>query len=90
MSLKPGIGLLGFNEKSLETDKIYDNGHYIKVPRYFLKVAERNDKDLSSLKSYRLVKSSLFKRTNKENLKRYEKSIDKLKRQRYFICKLLS
>lgn len=79
MSLKPGIGLLGFDEKCLDSDKIYDNGHYIKVPRYFLKVVERHDIDLSQLKSYRLVKSSLYKRTKKENSKRFEKAIDKLK-----------
>lgn len=36
MSLKPGIGYYAFDIKSLETDKIYIDGKYIKIPRYFL------------------------------------------------------
>lgn len=36
MSLKPGIGYNAFELKSLVTDKIYIDGKYIKIPRYFL------------------------------------------------------
>lgn len=41
MSTHPGIGLESFDLKSLDTDKIYFGGRYIRIPRYFLdKVAE--------------------------------------------------
>lgn len=35
MSLKPGIGLGAFSNKSFETDKIYFNGKTYGIPRYF-------------------------------------------------------
>lgn len=35
MSLKPAIGLNGFDVKSFETDKVYLNGKQYSIPRYF-------------------------------------------------------
>lgn len=47
MSRKPGIGFLSIDAKCLSEDKIYNNGKSIPVPRYYLKVLERNGHDLT-------------------------------------------
>lgn len=86
MSLKPGIGAKWFenNFKCLDTDKIYIDGNYRKLPRYYLKIAEKKCFDLSKLRNNREKKALLFRRNEKElQLKReliYKKfniSIDK-------------
>lgn len=68
MSLKPGIGAKWFenNFKSLDTDKIYIDGNYHKLPRYYLKIAEKKCFDLSNLRKNREKKSLLFKRDDKQ------------------------
>lgn len=92
MSLKPGIGAKWFenNFKSLETDKIYIDGSYHKLPRYYLKIAEKNCFDLSKLRKNREKKCLLFCRSEQQlQLKReyiYKKfniSIDKKSIKKY-------
>lgn len=61
MSLKPGIGFEWLQQNKdilLLTDKIYVDGHYIKTPRYFLKVLEREGYDLETIKRVRKLKAS--------------------------------
>lgn len=81
MSLKPGIGLSWFleNQHLLETDKIYHDGYYIKLPRYFLDYSEKKLlKDLTNLKKYRIIKSKLFERAEKELQLKREQVKEKL------------
>lgn len=76
MSTKPGIGYNYFinNLDLLNTDKIYSNKGFIKIPRYFLKVAEDQlGLSLYTLKKKRNVKAELFSRSDEELKKRREK-----------------
>lgn len=60
MSKKPGIGYGAIKGSWLDSDKIYVNGKYIKIPRYFLDVLEKQDYNLfkiDRLKEQRLVNS---------------------------------
>lgn len=41
MSLKPGIGFNSVDFDMLKTDKIYHNGKYISIPRYYIKVLDK-------------------------------------------------
>lgn len=59
MSNRPGIGYNAFNPSCLSSDRIYHNGKGIKVPRYYLKIAERNGMDVSSLIDNRCVIAKL-------------------------------
>lgn len=68
MSLKPGIGYNYFiqNKQCLQTDKIYYDGNYIKLPRYYLKIASRNGFGDLEIKNNRVIKAQLCKRSEKE------------------------
>lgn len=59
MSLKPGIGLRYIDSKKLLDDKIYHNGKSIALPRYYLKIMERNNIDLTTLKDRRRKNAKL-------------------------------
>ena len=66
MSLHPGLGLNQFNlhkEAYLKSDKIYFNGDYIKLPKYFLSKALKDDPDAIDdylqLREYRSIRASL-------------------------------
>lgn len=57
MSNRPGIAYRFFNDHLqglLEDDRLYIEGYYIALPRYCLKIAERNAFDLSVLKENRI------------------------------------
>ncbi len=61
MSLKPGIGAINPRwYKGISTDKLYVNGKYLKLPRYFLKLAEKDGVVLDELKSNRLFNAKTF------------------------------
>ena len=74
MSLKPGLGLSAFLQKKdsyLPTDKIYIDGHYVKIPRYFLDKLkkEANVEDLQKIevnRLNRLIKGDIMKKTEEE------------------------
>lgn len=59
MSNRPGIGFSSINPKSLTSDRIYHNGKGIKVPRYYLKVLERNGHDLTAFVERRCLVGQL-------------------------------
>lgn len=59
MSKRPGIGVLGLTSKVLETGKLYINGNYIKLPRYFLDWFDREGFNTEPLRAIRREKSSL-------------------------------
>ena len=86
MSLKPGIGTDYFNEHKdacLLTDKIYYNGNYRKLPRYYLKLAERQGYDLTELKSNRVKKAHLCSKDEDEleaRRNKYIKLLDKARK----------
>lgn len=85
MSTHPGLGYNQFIEHKdsyLSSDKIYFQGKYIKLPRYFLKkIFDSGDEDLNfdllmNLKKYRSIRSELVPNTweNFENRKnKYKK-----------------
>lgn len=68
MSLKPGIGanFIKNNLQLLNTDKIYVQGNYIKLPRYYLKVAGQDGLGDLQIKKNRVVKAQVYKRSEKE------------------------
>lgn len=69
MSLKPGIGFCyadSLDEFSASKDKIYINGKYAKMPRYYLKVFEKKCYNINKLKLNRKIKSELI---NNDNVK---------------------
>lgn len=61
MSLRPGIGADSVTTDWLLTDKIYVQGKYIKIPRYFLQVLERKyNIDLDWLRRQRIERGKAF------------------------------
>ena len=72
MSLKPGIGLTAFlhkKQKYLPTDKVYFEGKYIKIPKYYLDVLKKKACDLQQIESNRLMrlkKCDIMKKTDEE------------------------
>lgn len=68
MSLKPGIGanFIKNNLQLLNTDKIYVQGNYIKLPRYYLKVANQNGLGDLEIKKNRVVKAQVCKLSEEE------------------------
>lgn len=55
MSNRPGIGHDSIKIDWLETDKMYVNGKYMKLPRYFLKILEEKDpKAVEKIKADRI------------------------------------
>lgn len=69
MSLKPGIGadyLINNISVAFSTDKIYLNGMYHKLPRYYLKLLEKYGYDLTCIKSNREMKAKLLSRSDDE------------------------
>lgn len=73
MSNRPGIGFYKINERCLNTDKIWHEGSFVKVPRYYLdKLAVDHPCEVERLKDFRLEKGELFKMTP-EDLQELEK-----------------
>lgn len=74
MSNRPGIGYYSINEKCLLTDSVYQNGVRVNVPRYYLKVLER-EKGID-LKSFidRRCQVGKIKERNAEELYQAQKN----------------
>lgn len=53
MSNRPGIGYNGIDDRLVKSDKLYLNGRFIKLPRYYLKKLEERGIDLTELKERR-------------------------------------
>lgn len=77
MSNRPGIGYGAIDEKAVKTDKIYRQGQYIPIPRYYLKVLDRRGVDLRELRERRIQNGKLF-RPNQVRIER-KREILKLK-----------
>lgn len=79
MSTRKGIGYNAITPTMLMTDKVYHNGSYIKIPRYYLKVFERYGVSLDELKKSRMFKVETLKRSSKvlENLRHNEQILKK-------------
>ncbi len=58
-STRPGIGYGAIRYDNFENDKIYHDGKIKRLPRYYLKVLERDGFDLSALKNVRMVKADI-------------------------------
>lgn len=76
MSNRPGIGAKWFEKNShlISSDKVYVKGHYIKLPRYYLTIAE--DKlglYLGDLKEVRKIKSSIIELNEDDLIKKRRK-----------------
>lgn len=70
MSNRPGIGYYSIDLKFLEDDRIYINGDFISVPRYFLKVFDRAGIDLTTFKSRRIELGKIFEKCRNFTLAR--------------------
>ena len=76
MSLKPGIGLGAFKVQSLKSDKLYRNGKYIKLPRYYLDQAEKSFgfvEEVQEIRENRLTMAELMEKTPEELKEKQEK-----------------
>lgn len=62
MSNRPGIGYGCVYNSSLEADRIYRNGHSIKIPRYYLKVMEQDGIFLDEFKERRQLTGALLEK----------------------------
>lgn len=62
MSLKPGIGYNAISAECLTGDRIYHSGKSVKVPRYYLKVLEREGHDLTAFKERRQIVGAMRER----------------------------
>lgn len=79
MSLKPGIGALGWN-RSLTDGNLWHNGHSCPLPRYYKKLAEREGFDLSDVRRIQCLLSENRARFDDFSLKKYksDKKLEKL------------
>lgn len=75
MSTHPGFGAFEALER-VSTDSIYLNGVRKKVPRYYLKVAERAGIDLSALKEKRIQMADVMSEIKNDNLKQRRKKLE--------------
>lgn len=80
MSNRPGIGYAGIDPADVSTDKIYVHGRSHPLPRYFLKVLDRQCIDLTDLKAQRLKNSKLFRRSDERTLLARERFADLIKK----------
>lgn len=69
MSLKPGIGLLAFDPRCLETDCIPFHGRSYSVPRYF---ERKYPGDYTVASTYRCLKADLLKSSLLDRRKKYK------------------
>lgn len=60
MSNRPGIGYNKVYDVNLNTDRIYYRGRYTKIPRYYLKVMERDGIYLDDFKARRKARAELM------------------------------
>lgn len=78
MSRRPGIGFAAFDISSLDDDKIYFDGRFSKIPRYFLNKCEEAGILISSLKAKRQRKADIYLKcaSPKDIIYRRKKSYD--------------
>lgn len=69
MSNRPGIGFDCVYKASLVTDRIWRNGRSCKIPRYYLKVMERDGVFLDDFKAMRQAQGELVSRVTNLDLK---------------------
>lgn len=71
MSRRPGIGYGYIKSSMIESDRIYSEGYYIKLPRYYLNVLSKRN-DLTELKAKRLKRAEIFSSEDPEKkLRKY-------------------
>lgn len=66
MSTKPGIGIEALKFSHLQSDKIYYEGKYIKLPKYYLDYTKKNgfDEVVEAVKLKRQKNMSLYQQNN--------------------------
>ena len=80
MSTHPGFGAFEALDR-VKSDSVYMNGVRKKVPRYYLKVAEREGFDLSELKEKRIATAKIMSKVVSDSVKaRRKKFEDKIRR----------
>lgn len=80
MSNRMGIGYDSIDPASLTADRIYHAGKSVKVPRYYLKVLERNGHDLTEFKARRQLVGKM--KENKQNLEYRRKKAKEFAKKR--------
>lgn len=78
MSNRPGIGFACALTHDLENDKIYYRGNFCRIPRYYLKVAERSGFCLDKLKANRLNRAKISERKYSKLLLKNSLDIERL------------
>lgn len=79
MSTHPGFGAFEALER-VQSDSVYVNGVRKKVPRYYLKVAEREGVDLTYLKEKRIATAKIMAEVVSDSVKVRKKFQDKIRR----------
>lgn len=74
MSLRPGIGFNSIKPEMLTSDAVYYSGKKLKVPRYYLKVLERDGHDLTDFVERRLKVAKLKMRSRDDLIQARKKS----------------
>lgn len=80
MSNRPGIGYNSVYRCDSNSDKIYLNGKWIKIPRYYLKVMERDGIYVDGIKERRRLQGEMVAKTvdlDKKRKRYYEKFLAK-------------
>lgn len=75
MSTHPGFGAFEALER-VKSDSVYVNGVRKKVPRYYLKVAEREGFDLSELKEKRITMAKIMSKVVADSVKERRKKFE--------------
>lgn len=70
MSNRPGIGFNAVCQANLDTDRIYIDGKSTKIPRYFLKVMERDGIYLDDFKALREAQGAMVEKCTDIEIKR--------------------
>lgn len=82
MSNRPGIGFGCVYRCNLDSDRVYRNGSYIKIPRYYLKVMERDGIYLDEFRERRKRNGEMIASLTDLDFKR-EKFYEKFLRKKY-------
>lgn len=78
MSTRPGIASNFVSFDDLETGKLYVDGRYISLPRFWLKKLEQQGFDLTEYKERKLAQMSLYQRNLVSEAQKKKKSLQKL------------
>lgn len=77
MSRRPGLAALSVSAVQLETDKVYSKSGYISLPRYYLRLLEKQGISVSDVREQREIRGQLLKSSPERIEERKQMFIDK-------------